>query len=420
MALGNNPTANEVVKAVKDLETNKQDTLVSGTNIKTINNESILGSGNITIQGGGGSATDVQVDSTSITSQGVANLVTKNANYNASTNKLVTESDISTKMDKYNPTGTGSLAVGNTVTASGTNSAAVGKNNTASGPYSFAIGYGVQATGADAVAEGSYTRTTGYYSHSAGLYTIASRKNQFVFGQYNIEDTGGTNATTNGNYVEIVGNGTADNARSNARTLDWSGNEELAGNIIIKGGKIGDGNNATYKIALPSTSGWTADKTFATTDQIPTATSQLTNDSGFLTQHQDISGKADRGYLTNADLYDADLPSGIYGIDVATASNLPTEVTSAAGYTVATFIKPDINSDEYVGPLFLIASKDAGGTETFIFDEGQDGWLKIAQDGKVVHLTGNESIAGTKNFTGTFKINGGTISYNSSTDTFTI
>ena len=32
----------------------KQDTLVSGTNIKTINNQSILGSGNITIQGGGG------------------------------------------------------------------------------------------------------------------------------------------------------------------------------------------------------------------------------------------------------------------------------------------------------------------------------------------------------------------------------
>lgn len=31
-----------------------QETLVSGTNIKTINNESILGSGNITISGGGG------------------------------------------------------------------------------------------------------------------------------------------------------------------------------------------------------------------------------------------------------------------------------------------------------------------------------------------------------------------------------
>lgn len=34
----------------------KQDTLVSGTNIKTINNESILGPGNITISGGGGTA----------------------------------------------------------------------------------------------------------------------------------------------------------------------------------------------------------------------------------------------------------------------------------------------------------------------------------------------------------------------------
>ena len=34
----------------------KQATLVSGTNIKTINNNSILGSGNINISGGGGGA----------------------------------------------------------------------------------------------------------------------------------------------------------------------------------------------------------------------------------------------------------------------------------------------------------------------------------------------------------------------------
>lgn len=41
----------------------KQDTLVSGTNIKTINNQSILGSGNITISGGGGgSGTDTGFD----------------------------------------------------------------------------------------------------------------------------------------------------------------------------------------------------------------------------------------------------------------------------------------------------------------------------------------------------------------------
>lgn len=41
--------------ALVELNSTKQDILVSGTNIKTINNESILGSGNIVIQGGSGS-----------------------------------------------------------------------------------------------------------------------------------------------------------------------------------------------------------------------------------------------------------------------------------------------------------------------------------------------------------------------------
>lgn len=44
---------------VKDA--NAQETLVSGTNIKTINNESILGSGNITIQGGSGGETVIEL-----------------------------------------------------------------------------------------------------------------------------------------------------------------------------------------------------------------------------------------------------------------------------------------------------------------------------------------------------------------------
>lgn len=44
------------VKAAYDLANGKQDKLTSGTNIKTINGESILGSGNITIEGGGGSS----------------------------------------------------------------------------------------------------------------------------------------------------------------------------------------------------------------------------------------------------------------------------------------------------------------------------------------------------------------------------
>lgn len=45
-------------------DSKKQDTLVSGTNIKTINNQSILGSGNINIEGGGGGGgSTITVDS---------------------------------------------------------------------------------------------------------------------------------------------------------------------------------------------------------------------------------------------------------------------------------------------------------------------------------------------------------------------
>ena len=72
-------------------DSTKQNTLVSGTNIKTINNESILGSGNINISGGGGTATDVQINGTSITSNNVANIVTEGT-YNSSNNKIVTKS----------------------------------------------------------------------------------------------------------------------------------------------------------------------------------------------------------------------------------------------------------------------------------------------------------------------------------------
>ena len=65
-----------------------QEALVSGTNIKTINNESILGSGNITISGGGGGEANV-IESISIngTAQAVTN---KNVNLTVPTSSTVT------------------------------------------------------------------------------------------------------------------------------------------------------------------------------------------------------------------------------------------------------------------------------------------------------------------------------------------
>lgn len=55
----------------------KQPTLVSGTNIKTINNESLLGEGNIDIQGGGSSVNVVQTTGTSTSDVMSQDAVTK-------------------------------------------------------------------------------------------------------------------------------------------------------------------------------------------------------------------------------------------------------------------------------------------------------------------------------------------------------
>lgn len=50
-------TSAQTDSAISEAISGKQDTLISGTNIKTINNISLLGSGNIDIQGGGGTGT---------------------------------------------------------------------------------------------------------------------------------------------------------------------------------------------------------------------------------------------------------------------------------------------------------------------------------------------------------------------------
>lgn len=63
-------------------EDNFQETLVSGTNIKTINNISILGEGNIEVGGGSGAVSDVQYNGSSIVAGGTANIMLKNINGN--------------------------------------------------------------------------------------------------------------------------------------------------------------------------------------------------------------------------------------------------------------------------------------------------------------------------------------------------
>ena len=126
----------------------KQDTLVSGTNIKTINNQSILGNGNIVIEGGGTISVDQVYDPNSANAQ--SGVAINGANFISNT-----------------ATGLGSITVGGTATNNfeATN---VGLSSQATANYTVALGEGAQATGTAATALGSKTRATANNSVAIG------------------------------------------------------------------------------------------------------------------------------------------------------------------------------------------------------------------------------------------------------------
>lgn len=112
--------------------------------------------------------------------------------------------------------GNNSHAEGSNTTASGKCSHAEGSGVQAYGNYSHAEGGGTKSAGACSHAEGVSTIANGAYSHAEGSSTIASSDFQHAEGKWNVEDG-------NNKFAHIIGNGTADDARSNAYAVDWDG-----------------------------------------------------------------------------------------------------------------------------------------------------------------------------------------------------
>ena len=94
------------------------------------------------------------------------------------------------------------------------------------GISSHAEGRRTTASGTASHAEGRETTASGAYSHAEGFFTKASANYQHVEGIYNIDDG------ANGDKLHIVGNGTS-RKRSNAHTLDKSGNAWYAGDVYV-------------------------------------------------------------------------------------------------------------------------------------------------------------------------------------------
>ena len=138
-------------------------------------------------------------------------------------NNIYVANSISLNRKANTTIGSKSTAFGSNTEASSTASHAEGYETTASGTASHAEGYKTTASGYYSHAEGSYNEASGTDSHAEGSNTIASSDSQHVQGHYNIEDSSNT-------YADIIGNGTT-KKRSNAATVDWSGNAWYAGTI---------------------------------------------------------------------------------------------------------------------------------------------------------------------------------------------
>lgn len=199
-----------------------QEKLVSGTNIKTINNNSLLGSGNISITNG----LQNMVDGSAIGSVRGINTAEESSSYTIG-QKAFAEG-LLTKAS-----GIVAHAEGDSTEATGNASHAEGVFSRAIGHYSHAEGVYTTAIKDFSHAEGYYSETGGAYAHAQNNHTVAGGKSQTSIGEYNLLDQGATDYTR-GNYAFIIGNGTSDNNRSNALTVNWTGDVDIASGAHYK------------------------------------------------------------------------------------------------------------------------------------------------------------------------------------------
>ena len=98
-----------------------------------------------------------------------------------------------------------------------------GRENKVSNEYAAAIGQYNEAESKGTLAFGSYTKALGDYSNAIGLGVTAQALQSTALGRYNIA-TGSKTSEYNYDPLFVIGNGTADNNRSNALTILKNGN----------------------------------------------------------------------------------------------------------------------------------------------------------------------------------------------------
>lgn len=141
----------------------------------------------------------------------------------------------------YRGKAAGATVIGSTGHAMAIDSVAV-NGAIAEGVSSFAEGFGqVHADATYGHAEGYFTHVYGMGGHAEGYGTHSYGKYQHVQGKSNIKDEAGK-------YAHIVGNGSSE-TRSNAHTIDWSGNAWFSGDIYVSSTSGTNQDEGSKKVA---------------------------------------------------------------------------------------------------------------------------------------------------------------------------
>lgn len=178
----------------------KQATLVSGTNIKTINNESLLGSGNIDIQGGGKAVSGGT--NISITTGETADTINCTLNVKNGTNGGIIVGD-----SECSSTGSYSISFGHNADAGGSYSLCMGSNSYCNGQQSIVIGDGSNSNNDFIYCFGRNLRPNRVYQFLEGANLHNNNEYEVAFGKYNVSSISNNNYGNSGNTLFSIGNG---------------------------------------------------------------------------------------------------------------------------------------------------------------------------------------------------------------------
>lgn len=214
--------------------------------------------------------------------------------------------------------------------------------------------------GDGATAEGYDTTAVGLASHAEGIGTTARGEAQHVFGIYNLVDTYDVNHSGKSYFIEIAGNGSSALNLSNARTLDWLGNEWLAGTLSMQSGSY----KGTLQVATLG-----ADRTYTLPDKAGTIA--LTSDT-ILSKTDSGSGNA----VTEISVsnHAITVTKGDAFVNISSAQTITGEKTfdntlHIANNTVLRFDDTEVDGAGYRAHLYTGSSGDANGFSINVYQD---------------------------------------------------